>query len=1812
MSTTTAEQFASVLSKVDPAFADVDQVRYLITAILGLKHSIDGLPKAIKCLDKICTLQPWIDDYIRHDDQFDLRATIQGLAQQLARDRSRFIPETVSAKNKNNPLHGQFSKHIVLACWTESVLLPPSQQLSCMYFLLACLFVWQSNHPRQDSDQHIPTDLETLCGKIRKLLSERDDSVSWPDLADNPAATLSAIHHAFITSKNQSVQAVANGLQILNAALTQSKLSRYRRQPNLRPTPQTETQEPSATTRRIEENDGIHPPLSAPFINVKYRQPEVSDVGDEPEVEISIELPVDDDGDSKYVGRDGRFARLRSARYRSAMDNQFLPWAWPHLNRFETREIIEFLHQDSDQPDSQIAVMLCVLSIVCGLNYQELGDIRIVNHFDPHAEYLQLCISEAAWMRRFPTLPGRFKPNEQQQKILAPFTEQHRLPLPELAIQLLSDLCGSKTGVLADIIKMKRAEQIEDVMRGYLTQVRARNRKVRVRPARLRAILFDVLMQNSGDDINSSLVINSDEHSPSVALYYYSAPQQTLISRYQDALEKIGLPSKKLDTDDLRYGSRLFWEPTAHAAHIKGWLTSFNQFSNDSAASFSALSQIHNDFAAYTLWVLLCATGHRPAEKFSFNRATLSAEWAMLCDKVIDDAHQARLVRLSPIAQQQQKNYQQHLMGLAQCMNKFDPILAEQIGSCADLSQPNLELPLFFELPHEVSEPISPLGSKRLWQLLKLPTELPRNTSRHWFVSGLREMGVPGEWISCAAGHIQLGQQAWSNSMLTAPTAIQHEWDEAADRWLLKLGFEVATGLLPIRKVRVPNLRLAKVQFLPSLPRTQAQLNRAEFMQNLRTWINETLGSKSRQVLMTDLSLQHAIQQKIQQAYSRNQQKQAAAINCFIRYLRVAGSNIAGAQTLGFTLDCTVEPSPFQADDLVWIERGEWLRASLLTAIPGEFEQEPIERQFAWLMLSLAVFSGLVDPRQQALLYEQFNTSVTYYQNHLWLEWRDGERRVRYWPDFFSTIFILRIPKSEKRPSWATISKEMHRILMRNLRFDVQCPELEFNNQSRITPFAMKALRSWMRMHIPGFLCGYVAGEQKPWAIPRSNLIRLLSGKRVMGEKLETDSEPALIQRGQTGHFASSKKALSDLKALLMEAHSRSNKSQDDGKRPESRKEISKQIDILSNQWDANKISSLMFVIAEYAKFQLHRRTNSEPNAISTVFDYVHSAAEPLLELTANLNWTELDAEDLEQIYVQALDHASPALRVRRAKRLRYFHDFCVQAIGHDELDLCALDPAYQGAAQKTQAQIILFNEYEKALQLLLTDPSQPLEQQQLQGLMLILVFRFGLRVGEVLRLMTCDVVRVGENVVLYIHSNQLGSPKSSAGTRQAPCWTLTQTEQDLLFNRIRNLEHRFDGQSIPLFCQPDNPHQLVHRAFITQRVLYALKLATGDESVRIHDARHTFASAAIASAVHNPSGNISRLQEWFGSDSKVLYQHWLGITHVTRRILYAISQHLGHAKIETSIESYTHSSDLLLANSMASRLPTNIKMAQIAAWSGLSCGLVRQLKLRAGSNENSLRRGILSRLIASSDWSVYTPSILPDLTDADCLPSAPSVTKRISLSTLESILVNLQQNLPRTEIAEHYCISKEKVNTISSLANELAEYLQFDLIRHFSSARFKKNRHQDSNYQQLFNKFETLNLTQNLVKDALNVWKENYSNKNAGAYVHKSCDIDTFIAFLRIFNSSGIVASLNQRYDDSKLKANVDFVLQRNQRYRSSVMGRHGRIIAPQLFLQFRKNEANPSSSAIGMVQFHRLMFLTSIRIALDENANTENKNGQ
>ncbi|MEF8717109.1 MAG: hypothetical protein V5B35_05900 [Candidatus Accumulibacter necessarius] len=175
--------------------------------------------------------------------------------------------------------------------------------------------------------------------------------------------------------------------------------------------------------------------------------------------------------------------------------------------------------------------------------------------------------------------------------------------------------------------------------------------------------------------------------------------------------------------------------------------------------------QFHNAFVAFTVVMLLAATGGRPIRDpfeslryFDFREAVVYIE-----DKVIDGLHQGRLAPLpEAVCEFLQQRYLSHLARLAEALQQGAPDLANEIALLATM--PTGRLPLFFFLGEN--------GNGFQWRSVSeseiaglgvFDWPLPLNLFRHRLSRELRVRGLDPEIIDAILGHAETGSLTHSD-----------------------------------------------------------------------------------------------------------------------------------------------------------------------------------------------------------------------------------------------------------------------------------------------------------------------------------------------------------------------------------------------------------------------------------------------------------------------------------------------------------------------------------------------------------------------------------------------------------------------------------------------------------------------------------------------------------------------------------------------------------------------------------------------------------------------------------------------------------------------------------------------------------------------------------------------------------------------------------------------------------------------------------------------------------------------------------------
>lgn len=128
---------------------------------------------------------------------------------------------------------------------------------------------------------------------------------------------------------------------------------------------------------------------------------------------------------------------------------------------------------------------------------------------------------------------------------------------------------------------------------------------------------------------------------------------------------------------------------------------------------------------------------------------------------------------------------------------------------------------------------------------------------------------------------------------------------------------------------------------------------------------------------------------------------------------------------------------------------------------------------------------------------------------------------------------------------------------------------------------------------------------------------------------------------------------------------------------------------------------------------------------------------------------------------------------------------------------------------------------------------------------------------------------------------------------------------------------------SIFLFALPASNFQFVPQDSLFKLLHRVMRDVTGDESLRFHHLRHSFASRMLILLAANLPGLQARILQTLPgyahafANADVLRSAILGKAGPTRRLVWAVCCLLGHSGPDVSLEHYIHHLDILLAEAL-------------------------------------------------------------------------------------------------------------------------------------------------------------------------------------------------------------------------------------------------------------------------------------------------------
>lgn len=366
------------------------------------------------------------------------------------------------------------------------------------------------------------------------------------------------------------------------------------------------------------------------------------------------------------------------------------------------------------------------------------------------------------------------------------------------------------------------------------------------------------------------------------------------------------------------------------------------------------------------------------------------------------------------------------------------------------------------------------------------------------------------------------------------------------------------------------------------------------------------------------------------------------------------------------------------------------------------------------------------------------------------------------------------------------------------------------------------------------------------------------------------------------------------------------------------------------------------------------QKAKSQRLAVRSVYEYVVSIGTALLDALAGRHLPDLDADDLQSAYSDVILSKPLGKRVFAYDRLREFHTHLrqhhdVPPISFHELadDLPDIEPVCEASVITTEEfgaaikQIdVWISRVPKRLQADRKRAERPL---RIAKLALFLMYRCGLRIGEVRRLRFADLDRRDGDFLALIHSNQYGCVKTKAGRRLLNIEDMAQGTRGLatlcnwldaeqpkknpLGGVVRNID--------PVFSDADDPHKPIDYGLLLKIMKRALVVATGNPDARPHWLRHTWAMTWLCRV------DLPRAPKGTWGLPTPEPQNFVPKCHPRIWALW-VSSRLGHARVETSYASYYHLQSIRGLISQTRSL-TSLEWTDLARAFGLNAGALRQ-----------------------------------------------------------------------------------------------------------------------------------------------------------------------------------------------------------------------------------------------------------------------------
>jgi len=276
-------------------------------------------------------------------------------------------------------------------------------------------------------------------------------------------------------------------------------------------------------------------------IKIYIKPQETEDFSDkisEPDIETAVILE-ETLADELAVSLPSLNLEVKYTNYRTALENQSLPYTWDQLNNFEIYTLINAI-RESDLSNDEEYIKGGFLSWLLLTTGQPLQDLLSFIWLNENSNGLA---NNGAWVRTVPELHKPFKPDSTQVNFLSEHSPNILLYLPRPFPKIMSDKISQVTKNNNTSQSVSDAFDIEynkgeEYVRKFLLEQRS-TRQARLMPARIRRVLSNNILQDTGDKVLTYILtgINPDSHH--TGNYYTYFPRSFIQDKYKNTINNI-------------------------------------------------------------------------------------------------------------------------------------------------------------------------------------------------------------------------------------------------------------------------------------------------------------------------------------------------------------------------------------------------------------------------------------------------------------------------------------------------------------------------------------------------------------------------------------------------------------------------------------------------------------------------------------------------------------------------------------------------------------------------------------------------------------------------------------------------------------------------------------------------------------------------------------------------------------------------------------------------------------------------------------------------------------------------------------------------------------------------------------------------------------------------------------------------------------------------------------------------------------------------------------------------------------------------